>query len=176
MPGEDRITQKSMMGSFLMRTLSPPVHWKDTTEIYVTVPGLQSFKDYVKVHALVHNLLHVSVCRNMIRYAWCAARLITCEVFCSVNHQFAFLDVVKLQNASAASKHSFDFHGVANCKFLCFRCLYKYYPELCKLVTLVRCFWYYFDNEWSLTVVKDSCISNLLHRKTSCTLFVLKSE
>jgi hypothetical protein len=50
----------------------------------------------------------------MIIYAWYAARLRTaCEVFCSVN-QVAFLAEVKNKNASAASKHSVDDHGVAN--------------------------------------------------------------
>jgi hypothetical protein len=45
----------------------------------------------IKLHALIHTQLQATIYRNMVRYAWYAAKLITShEVICSVN-QATFL-------------------------------------------------------------------------------------
>jgi len=47
-----------------------------------------------KINAIIHNQLQAPIHRNMIKYAWYAAKLISCEVFSNVN-QATFPDGVK---------------------------------------------------------------------------------
>jgi hypothetical protein len=85
---------------------------------------LSSREDCMEMHALILNQLQASIYTNMIRYAWYATKLISSEVFCMAKVQTA--------NASAASKHLLDVHGVANfCVFIAFMSTIRNPASLC---------------------------------------------
>jgi hypothetical protein len=97
---------------------------------------LSSREDCIDIHALIHNQLQAPIYRNMVRYAWYAAKLITSrEVFGNVN-QVAFLAEVKTEKCEC-SKQAFVRCSWCR-KYFCFGCIYdEYYPESCKPVTVV---------------------------------------
>jgi hypothetical protein len=66
------------------------------------------------MHTLIHNQLQAQFYKNMVRYSWYAAKLITsCKIFCNANG-VAFTAKAKTENVNARSKNLLDAHGIRN--------------------------------------------------------------
>jgi hypothetical protein len=71
----------------------------------------------VKMHALIHNLLQAPIYRNMVRYVWYAAKLMTsCEVLYSVN-KAAFLTEVKTEKCECRKQAFIRCSWCRKCSF-----------------------------------------------------------
>ena len=92
---------------------------------------INSRKDALKIHSIVHHQLSSPIFQNMIKYAWYALKLLP--------ETIAFINIIETCFPLTLTRKNCDCNEVAfiqcaRCrKILCVHCLYDlYHPKICK--------------------------------------------